>query len=461
MNTRLHRFLIASEIEGLVHLVESQVARDTYGGPVIRPHACLFDDLEETLREQEADGVLVTQERFHEGLPASVRRWKMLRPDVQVLFLFRHLPQTRELVELMRAGAFDVVEMESDQPSEQLVRDVLLSLVRRLDEVGRGEFERQHARQSVADLGLIGESLEMQNLFVQVLHAARLTCPVLISGPPGSGKRLIAHAIHALSARAAQPVITVDCASLSPQLLDSVLFGAASQARAAAPGVSRGSMLDAARRGTLILNEVGELPHNLQLDLFRLLESVEEEGPSGFDGRILSTISRRMESLVETKAFRADLCYRLNVLPLDVPSLRRRIQDVPLLARYFLSRNERDSRQFTLSEDAASALCRYDWPGNVLELRNAIEYAVGHSVDDVVVRSHLPDTVLSGRRAALPETASFSSNELNLDRLEEQAILRALQVSGFDKAKTARLLGIGKTTMYRKLKEMSARSRGE
>jgi transcriptional regulator with PAS, ATPase and Fis domain len=165
-----------------------------------------------------------------------------------------------------------------------------------------------------------------------------------------------------------------------------------------------------------------------------------------------------MEQLVETKIFRADLCYRLNVLPIEIPPLRRHLQDVPLLARYFLARFEGDGRRLSLSEEASFALRHYLWPGNVQELKEALEFAVGRSVDDAILPSHLPEAVTSGGRTHA-EDEPFTSSELNLERLERQAILRALQTNGFDKAKAARLLGIGKTTMYRKLKEMSGKAR--
>jgi transcriptional regulator with PAS, ATPase and Fis domain len=161
-----------------------------------------------------------------------------------------------------------------------------------------------------------------------------------------------------------------------------------------------------------------------------------------------------MEQLIETKSFRADLSYRLNVLPIEVPPLRRRLQDVPLLARYFLSHFEPNGRSRSLSEEAADALSRYSWPSNVRELKEALAFAVAQSVDGAILPSHLPEAVTKGSRADA-EDEPFASSELNLARLERQAILRALQSSGFDKAKSARLLGIGKTTMYRKLKEMS------
>jgi len=450
MTPRRGRLLIAVQREELFRRFETHIGGAGRAGQDLRPQHCLPDQLDSQIRDYETDAVIVIEPRFHDGLPASVRQWKLLRPELQVLFIFRRLPHTRALVELVRSGAFDVVDTEIEAIGAPLIQQVLNDLARRLDEVRFGGIERDQARGAMAGVGLIGESLDMQNLFVQILQAARLSCPVLISGEPGSGKRLVAHAIHSLGIRSGAQIVTVDCVSLSPALLAMSLFGANSNHG------GRGPAFGAAERGTLFLNQISEMPHVVQAQLQKALESGDGDDTS--DVRLISTTSSRMEQLVQTKSFRADLCYRLNVLPIEVPPLRRRLQDVPLLARYFLSRFEREGRGLKLTDAAAAALGRYHWPGNVGELKAALSLAVSRSVDDQIAPSHLPDAVTSGQRDGNRDQ-SFASSELNLERLERQAILRALQISGFDKSKAARLLGIGKTTMYRKLKEMSGKAR--
>lgn len=455
------RLLIAVEAEALFRRFEAFIANDPRAVQNLLPEHCLPGHLDSKLREFDTDAVIVIQSRFQDDLPAAVRRWKVQRPDLQVLFCFRRLPNTRALVDLMRSGAFDVLDTEIEAIREPLIQEVLGNLQRRLDEVKMGSFEREQVRDNLAGVGLIGESVEMQNLFMQVLHAARLSCPVLISGEPGTGKRLVAHSIHALGQRSGQQIVTVDCLSLSPALLSAALFGRSGMAATAnsghtGTGSGRGAMLTAAERGTLLLNDISDIPPPIQTQLLKLFEAGESEGRSTPDVRFLSTTGKRMDRLVETKNFRADLCYRLNVMPIELPPLRRRLQDVPLLARYFLTRFERDGRGLSLSDDAADALIGYAWPGNVRELKSALEFAAARSVDETILPSHLPEAVTSGGRIPSQDDA-FSSSELNLERLERQAILRALQTSGFDKTKAARLLGIGKTTMYRKLKEMSGK----
>jgi DNA-binding NtrC family response regulator len=444
MTSHRSRLLIAVESEDLFRRVESQIASDSPAGQSLRAQHCLPEHLDSRLREYETEAVIVVQPRFHDDLPAAVRRWKTLRPDLQVLFFFRRLPNTRALVDLMRAGAFDVLHAEIETIGAPFVHEVIGNLQRRLDEVRVGSFERALARSSLADLGLIGESPETQNLFVQVLHAARLSCPVLISGEPGSGKRLVAHAIHALGPRAGKQIITLDCHSLSPALLSAALFGQ--------------TAFVAAERGTLLLSQISAMPHRIQAQLQRLLDAADAEGAVAHDVRLISTSSKRIDQLVETQRFLGDLCYRLNTLPIEVPPLRRRSQDVPLLAQYFLSGLGQQGRGFTLSQEAADVLCRYHWPGNVRELKAALETASARSVDGTILSAHLPKAITTAGHRPVAEEP-FASSELNLARLERQAILRALQVSGFDKTKTARLLGIGKTSIYRKLKEISGKPR--
>ena len=463
MTSHRGRLLVAVESEEFFRRIESQIVTDSPAGQALSARYCLPENLDSKLREHETDAVLVAQPRFHDDLPAAVRRWRTLRPNLQVLFFFGRLPNTRALVELMRSGAFDVLHAEIETIGAPLLEEVLGNLRRRLEEVRTGSLDRVLARGSLAGIGLIGESVETQNLFVQILHAARLSCPVLISGEPGSGKRLAAHAIHALGPRADKQIVTVDCLSLSPALLSAALFGQSTFAATASSTVStippgRGAMLDAAGNGTLLLNEIAEIPCRLQAQLQKLLDAGGAGGFPGHDVRLVSTSSKRMEQLVATKSFSAGLCYRLNTLPIEIPPLRRRLQDVPLLSQYFLSVLGREGRTLTLSEDATAALLRYDWPGNVRELKAALESASTLSVDETILPEHLPETITGAGHAPVEEEP-FSSSELNLARLEKQAILRALQVSGFDKTRTARLLGIGKTSIYRKLKAMGGKTR--
>ncbi len=375
MTPRGARLLIAVEAQELYRRFENYIAHDLRAVQNLNPRHCAPERVETVLRESETDAVIVIQPRFHEDLPSAVRRWKTARPSLQPLFLFRRLPNTRSLVDLMRSGAFDVMDTEIEAIGEPLIHEVLGALMGRLEEVRAGTFERAQARSSLADVGIVGESVEMQNLFVRILHAAQLSRPVMISGEQGTGKRLAAHAIHALGPRAGRQIVTVDCFSLSPALLSNALFGPG-------PTATRGPMLEAAGGGTLLLNDIAEIPRSVQPRLQKLLESAESAGAALPEVRLISTAGKRMDRLVESKSFRADIYYRLNVLPIEVPPLRRRLQDIPPLAQYFLSRLDSDGRALTLSAAAAQALCRHDWPGNVRELKETIESAAALSVGE-------------------------------------------------------------------------------
>src|SRR5260370_10594743 len=176
------RLLVAVESEEFFRRIESQIVTDSPAGQALSARYCLPENLDSKLREHETDAVLVAQPRFHDDLPAAVRRWRTLRPNLQVRFFFRRLPNTLALVGLMRSGAFDVLHAEIETIGAPLLEEVLGNLRRRLEEVRTGSLDRVLARGSLARIGLIGEPLETQNLFVQILHAARLACPVLISG---------------------------------------------------------------------------------------------------------------------------------------------------------------------------------------------------------------------------------------------------------------------------------------
>ncbi|MFN0169044.1 MAG: sigma 54-interacting transcriptional regulator [Bryobacteraceae bacterium] len=407
---------------------------------------CDHDSVDEALAASGAQGLLIAEEEFRDALPADLQRWRAARPELQTVFLFRTPPPTSGLTRLMRGGAFDIVEAPGGVPPEPAAREALEALRLQIERVHSEQADLKQARESLGEAGMIGGSQAMQDLFVQIHHAARLQCAVHITGEPGSGKRLAAYAIHQLSSRSGRPIVTVECGSLSPQLLDALLFGAAH---------GRGAMVRAAHRGTLYLREISETPYGVQQDLARLLDAPAE---SEIDLRVLSSASRRIDQLAQWKRFREDLCYRLNVLTIEIPSLRRRREDIPALARVFLMRQNPARRELALSSEALAALAGYHWPGNVRQLRDAIEHAAIHCPQDLIGPEHLPVWV-EGKSAAPSTAEAFVSSELNLERLEHQAIMRALQVTGFDKAKTAKLLGIGKTTMYRKLKAMSARLR--
>jgi len=302
--------------------------------------------------------------------------------------------------------------------------------------------------------GMIGESSPMRRLFAMIAKAGRSTAPVLLLGETGTGKELVARCIHSAGSRREKAFVPVDCSALTPTLIESELFGHLKGAFTGAVYSERG-LLQAAHKGTIFLDEIGELPMPLQAKLLRAIQE-EEVRPVGstklipIDDRIIAATNRDLEAEIQAGTFRQDLYYRLNVIQIRVPALRERKVDIPLLAAHFIEKFFDPLRPVrAISDDAIRRLISYDWPGNVRELANAIECALALGSDSVLTAD---DLVSVPYGASVPNAPD--SNELApLEELERRAIQHALEQTRGDKLAATRLLGIGKTTLYRKLKE--------
>jgi two-component system response regulator HydG len=300
---------------------------------------------------------------------------------------------------------------------------------------------------------------------------------VLILGESGTGKELVARAIHANGTYANKPFLPVDCSSIVPTLMESELFG---HVKGAFTGATRArdGLLVAAEGGTVFLDEIGEMPMDLQAKLLRALQE-KEVRPVGathrvkIHVRVLAATNRNLAEMVEQGKFRRDLYYRLNVVKLLLPPLRERREDVPLLAAHFLDRIGREyGKKFRLSAEALSMIAEYPWPGNVRELSNAMDRACSFCSGEVVQGADMPSPVqthyLQSGAAARKRTArtqlavpAEAEEVLPLAEIEKRAILRTLEQVKGDKLLAARLLDIGKTTLYRKLKEYGMAERAE
>jgi two-component system response regulator HydG len=313
---------------------------------------------------------------------------------------------------------------------------------------------------------LIGRSAEMDKLYRILSKVAQSAHPVLILGESGTGKELVARTIHASGSNPEKPFLPVDCGSLVPTLIESELFG---HVKGAFTGANRAKdgLLVSAESGTVFLDEIGELTLDLQSKLLRALQE-REVRPVGathrvpIKARILAATNRDLATMVETGTFRKDLFYRLNVVNLRLPPLRDRREDIPPLAAHFLDRVSRDScKKFTLSDEALRTMMKHDWPGNVRELENAIERGCAFSTCGVVGLGDLPTQLqeegMAAHRASRQREAATQTEDTtevtSLADLERDAIMGAIRVLNGDKLKAAKLLGIGKTTLYRKLKE--------
>jgi DNA-binding NtrC family response regulator len=361
-------------------------------------------------------------------------------------------PTIASAVEALKEGAFDYL-------SKPLILDELRHLMQRLMERRflRGEVNtlRQRLGEELTVNELIGGSAAMQRVKEIIGKVAVTDSPVLIEGESGTGKELVAAAIHRLSARAKGPFIPVNCSAIPRDLLESEFFGhvrgAFSGAVADAVGLFRG-----ANEGTIFLDEIAELPPELQVKLLRVLQEMQVR-PVGstkaypVDVRIIAATNRNLEQAMQAGTFRQDLFYRLNVIRIQLPPLRERREDIPALVNHFIRRFSRRFRREVrgISADALNALMTYDFPGNVRELENLIERAFAMGAREQITLADLPS--LAARPAITPAVAAKAVP--TLAEVEKELILRALAVFDNDKEEAARALGISRRTIYRRLKE--------
>jgi DNA-binding NtrC family response regulator len=387
---------------------------------------------------------------------------KLLYPQMAVIAMTAS-GSVNAAVEAMRCGA-------SDYLTKPFAVDELLAVLERAAARHNANAEARQLRERLRlsqGLGaMIGRSAEMEKLYRILSKVAQSTHPVLILGESGTGKELVARTIHAYGPNAEKPFLPVDCGSLVPTLIESELFGYVKGAFTGA-NRSKDGLLVSAEGGTVFLDEIGELTLDLQAKLLRALQE-KEVRPVGathrvpIKARIVAATNRDLAAMVEKGSFRKDLFYRLNVVNLRLPALRDRREDIPLLTAHFLDRISRDrGTKFVLSDEALRTMMRHDWPGNVRELENAVERACALSSGPVLHLGDLPTQLqqegLAVHRAAAvaahAEQAGKTQGVVPLADLEREAILSAIRALNGDKLQAAKLLGIGKTTLYRKLKE--------
>ena len=385
------------------------------------------------------------------GLEA-LRQLKGRRPDIEVIVMTGH-GTVESAVQAMKAGAYDYVTKPFSMEQLKLLLD-RVSAHLRLKTENRMLREKIKSKQGFGNI--IGRAPEMDKLYRIIAKAAHSIHPVLILGESGTGKEMVARAIHYSGPFRDKPFIPVDCGSLVPTLIESELFGYVKGAFTGAMQSKEG-LLAIAEGGTVFLDEVGELPVDLQAKMLRALQE-KEIRPVGstkrvpINVRILAATNKDLDHAVTEGSFRRDLYFRLNVLTLRIPPLRERRQDIPLLATHVLERLAQASGACReLSDDAMKILLGYDWPGNVRELENCLERCCAMTSGPVIHTVDLPSS-LTGAPIQLTSAAA-ETRILPMTEIEKQAILSAIAQLNGDKLMAAKLLGIGKTTLYRKLKE--------
>jgi DNA-binding NtrC family response regulator len=380
-----------------------------------------------------------------------LRRLKELLPCTEVAIMTGH-GSIETAVEAMRQGAYDYIE----KPFRvERLRQLLQRMGEKVRLVAENQFLRERVETDAQLDGIIGTSAKIQDVLRMVSRLKDTRTPVLITGESGTGKELVARAIHFRGPIAQMPFVAVDCGALVPTLMESELFG---HEKGAFTGAlrSKSGLFHAANGGTIFLDEIGELPLEMQAKLLRVLQE-KEVRPVGsndkvpVDVRVIAATNRDLEAAYRAATFRKDLYFRLNVVTVHLPSLREHRSDIPQLVHCFLDRYA-PSENLQVTPDAMKSFLQYDWPGNVRELENCIARAVALGDHRTIDVGDLPPVIRGAQDSGLTREDAAALSTTALADLERMTILRVFEQSGGDKALAGRMLGISRATLYRKLK---------
>ena len=357
-------------------------------------------------------------------------------------------------VRAVREGAFDYI-------SKPFVVEDILGVIRRIEEKERLMGTADSVSEMVGDYpntGIIGTSRKMVALYKKLARIAAIDAPVLIYGETGTGKELIANAVHQNSDRSSAPFVVINCGALTETLLESELFGHERGAFTGAVG-SRKGLFESAARGTVFLDEISETSLTFQVKLLRVIQEHEirrvgSNDTVGVNIRTLAATNRDLRSMVTQHQFREDLFHRLNVFAISIPALRERSEDIPVLASYFLKEySARHGFQARFLPEAIALMCRYEWPGNVRELKNVIERTLAFCDNGVIGPGDLE--LGAPQEAETPELDTGS-----LEAMERDHIVRILKETGGNKKRAAEILRIERRTLYNKAKRLGIDLRG-
>jgi two-component system response regulator HydG len=384
------------------------------------------------------------------------------RPDVPVIVITA-FGSLETAVEAIRAGAYDFVTKPFD------LKTLAVSLDRAIQHrMLQKEVRRLRQQVALARPGeLIGASPAMQNVRDIIERIGDSDATVLITGESGTGKEIVARTLHQRSRRNEAPFVAINCAALPEPLLESELFGHVRGAFTDARGPRAGLFVQA-HGGSLFLDEIGEMPPPLQAKLLRALQErvvrpVGGDTETPFDARIITASNRDLESAIEERGFREDLFFRINVVQIELPPLRARGNDLLLLAQHFLSRfAEKAGKPIRgLSPGVAEKLLSYQWPGNVRELQNVMERAVAFARYEEITTEDLPEKIRSYRTSQVLVEAKDPVEMVPLEEIERRYILKVLQAVGGSRSQAAKILGVDRKTLYRKLERYGVPEGGQ
>jgi two-component system response regulator AtoC len=383
-----------------------------------------------------------------------LHRIKESFPDVSVVILTGHAT-VDSAVKALKVGAEDYVTKPVDLPRLQ----VILKTVEDKQMMKQEIIELRRQLQKMGALGhLVGKSPRMQRLFEELEMVANTDANVFIVGESGSGKEVVANTIHYLSRRRNKPFIAFNCGAISPTLIESEIFGHEKGAFTNAIKRREG-YFEMAKGGTVFLDEITEMPIELQVKLLRVLEEGKFRRVGGneeinIDARIVAASNRDPQKAIVDGKMREDLYYRLNVFPIDVPPLRERLEDIPLFSHFFLQKlNETEEKKVEkIDPDFIEALQAYEWPGNVRELRNVVNRAFIMARTDTLTVECLPDKLVGNRRKRSKNAVSIPLGQ-PMEEVERIVIEETLNMTDGDRRKTAEILGISYKTLYNKTKK--------